>query len=133
MTSGSDGQRLTDGDTTTCVNIQPQDGAVLQYELNINKACSHDNQVLFNVTVTTETNCFETESVFFTEVTKNNNCGKNGKNVKRCEMTESDVDEGNRVCSLRCECAESAEICQVLVYSGVTPKNIHICEIKVHY
>ena len=54
MTSGNDRQRLTDGDTNTCINIQPKDGAVLQYELHVNKTCSHDNHVSFKVTVAVE-------------------------------------------------------------------------------
>ena len=38
-------------------------------------------------------------------------CGKNSVKVTRCEITESGVDDGNRVCSLKCKCAESAESC----------------------
>ena len=69
--------------------------------------------------------------MFGTERTENN-CGNNSVKVMRCEMIESDVDEGNRVCSLKCKCAESAESCQVQLYSSVHHVNMEILELKVN-
>ena len=129
MTSGNDGQKLTDGDTNTCVNIQPQDGAVLQYELNLNEACSHDNHVFVNATVPMETNCCDLETIFINRKA-DKNCANNTVKMTRCKIIESHVDEGNRMCSLKCECAESAKTCHVNIYSSVKPVNVQICEIK---
>ena len=59
-------------------------------------------------------------------------CGKNSVKMMRCEITESDVDHGNRVCSLKCRCADSAKSCQVQVYSSVHQVNMEIFELKVN-
>ena len=131
VSSSNDGQRLTDGDTDTCVTIQPQDGAVLQYELSVNKTCSHDNTGSVKVTAAIETNCYDLESMFVTEGSEEK-CGKNSVKMTRCEMTESAVDDGNRVCSLKCKCADSANSCvrSIQMYTPMKAMDVQICELK---
>ena len=65
-----------------------------------------------------------------TEITENN-CGNNSVKMIRCEITESDVDGGNRVCSLKCKCAESAESCDIYIYPNMKLASVQICEIYV--
>ena len=130
VTSGRDGQKLTDGDTNTCVNIQSRTGVILKYEINVNKDCSHDNHVFINATVVMATDCYDLESVFVTEKPESS-CSNGGMIVHKCIMIEFVVQGDNRVCSLRCKCAESVNSCAIQVYSNVKPINIQICEISV--
>ena len=111
-------------------NVQPQDGAVLQYELNVSKNCSHGNHVSVDAVVAPEGNCYDLESMFLTPE-KDDECGRNNRKATRCEVIEDFVIGGDKVCSLRCKCADSADYCQVHVYSSIKQNNIQICEVIV--
>ena len=128
--SGEDGDTLQDGENTTCVNIQPQDGAQRQYLLNVNNRCFHDNYVTVRVTVPSYTDCYALESLFVTE-DADSDCGKRSIKVKRCKITEFFAVGGNRVvCALRCKCADVADSCDIQVYTKPMG-DIRICEVSV--
>ena len=122
------------------VTIQPQGGASLQFELNVNSVCAVNDNINVNVTVGMETTCDDLISVLFTK-NSNNQCNNNNSRINlrlnRCEIAQSGVadDSGKRVCSMKCKCADSAGSCaiQVYSYSGVAAnrQNVRLCEISV--
>ena len=129
VTSG--GNRFLDGDTDTCINIQQEGGATLEYKLNVNENCLAANHVSLKITVPMETNCYLLQSIFVAEDV--GSCGGQGFRVKGCEMIGSAVQELNKICSLSCKCTDLADSCEIQMYSysRVIPFEVQICEIGI--
>ena len=47
-----------------------------------------------------------------------------------CDVINEKQIDGKRVCEMRCKCAESADQCMIHIFSGITPRDMSICEIK---
>ena len=138
LTSGAAGQKLLDSNTSTCVIIKPRGGASLKFDLSVNSACGENDNINVNVTVGMETTCDDLLSVFFTKNSENQcNDDESKMRLNRCEIIQSVVadDSSKRVCSLECNCADSASSChiQVYSYSGVALKRqkLRLCEISM--
>ena len=55
----------------------------------------------------------------------------NVKRGSRCEITSTDVINEKTTCSMRCECADSADQCLVHLYSGLNEVDVQICEMQI--
>ena len=131
MTSG--GEEFLDGDINTCINVQQEGGATLEYQLNVNKDCQVASHANLRITAVMETNCNDLESIFVIEKV-DNSCDEKGYRVKGCEMKTSNVEGQNKICSLSCKCDDSMNACEVQVYSysRKAPLAVQICEIQIN-
>ena len=128
--TGNRGVVLTDGSTSTCAVIQRSDECCkAEYSFIVNGSCIHDNTITIIVTMETGSVCDALTSVMF--VSKVSQCGGNVKRGLRCEITSTDVIDDKPTCSMRCECADSADQCLVHLYSGLNQVDVKICEIQI--
>ena len=130
--TGNSSDLLTDGSTDTCVIIPRSDECCnAEYSVIVNGTCIHGNEFNINVTMETGSACDVMRSVMF--VNKVSHCdGKsNVKRGSRCEIASTDSINGKTTCSMRCECADSADQCLVHLYSGLNQVDVKICELQV--
>ena len=80
------------------------------------------------VTGEESTTCDELRGTIFME--KPSDCGEGNPHYGVCDVINEKQMDGKRVCAMRCKCAESADQCLIHIFSGITPKDMSICEIK---
>ena len=101
--------KLVDGETRTCIRLeQPQDRAQIQATLLVNNGCRNSPNINLNVTVKDQTDCNELLGMILIEKLPTT-CSK----VIKCQVVSSVIEEGNRVCGMRCLCADSANQCLI--------------------
>ena len=129
LTSG--GEEFMDNDINSCINMQQESRASLEYKLIVNENCLSANHLSLKIIASIETSCYYLELKFVTEKVYNS-CGGKGFSFKGCQIKGSDVDGQNKICFLSCKCADSARNCEVQVFSSrVSPLEVQICEIQV--
>ena len=127
--TGNNSDVLTDGSTCTCALVSKSDECCkVEYSIIVNGSCIHDNVFNINVTMVTGSVCDDVTSVMF--VNKVSHCDGNVKQGSRCEVVSADVINDKTTCSMRCECADSADQCLVHLYSGLSQVDVRICEMK---
>ena len=126
LISGSGGENLTDGDTNTYSEVPFKvKTATLQYQLMIGDNCVKP-QINLVVTIDNSTTCHDVRGSIFIEKPHS---GCHARKFSACFIM-AEKQSGKRACSLNCNCAESADQCMIYIFSGITPKDISICEIK---
>ena len=120
---------LTDGTTSTYALVPRSDECCkVEYSIIVNGSCIHDNILNIHVTMATGSVCNALTSVMF--VSKVSHCEGNVKRGLRCEVVSAYVINDKTTCSMRCECADSADQCLVHLYSGLSQVDVEICEMK---
>ena len=130
VVSGSGGTSLIDGDTATCSLLPFRTYATPShhYDLSIHRHCAQP-EIAVLITVENSTACAELADTVFME--KLSGCNDANPYDVGCDLIrEMQSAEGRRVCEMRCKCADSADQCMIHILSGITPKDIDICEIK---
>ena len=98
------------------------------YDLNIHRHCAQP-EVAVLITADSSTTCTELADAVFVE--KFSRCSDANPYYVGCDLIAGmQSAEGRRLCEMRCKCADSADQCMIHILSGVTSKNMHICEIK---
>ena len=92
--------------------------------LLVSDGCRNGPIVSLNITVKEETDCNQLSATIFIEKPKIT-CAK----VEKCQAISSVIQEGNRLCEIGCQCAESANQC--LIHLGNTI-NVETCEIVIN-
>ena len=81
------------------------------------------------ITVENSTVCTELADAVFIE--KFSRCSDGNPYYVGCYLiAEIQSADGKRVCEMRCKCADSADQCMIHILSGITPKDMGICDIK---
>ena len=130
--TGNSNDLLVHGSTDTCVIIPRSDECCNpEYSVIVNGSCIHGNA--FNIIVTMETGSARDVMSSSMFVNKVSHCDgrSNVKRGSRCEITSTDVINGKTTCSMRCECADSADQCLVHLYSGPNQVDVEICEMQI--
>ena len=129
LISGFGGKNLTDGDNKTRSPVRIQNKKY-QYRLGIHDNCVKP-KVKVAVTIDNSTTCDDVKGTIFMKKTQTK-CG-DVTNVFHTSsaMADNQYHDGKRVCSLICKCAGSLNQCVIHIFSGITAKNLGICEIKV--
>ena len=101
----------------------------------MNSICGNGNDVTVRVTVDNKTDCNDLVSAFSVKEL-DGDCSRNNMKMNRCSVIVGLVVDptGNKVCRLRCKCADSADSCLIQIYSrGLVsnPPEMMICEIEV--
>ena len=120
---------MIDRDTATCSLVPFQANATVSrlYDLIIHRNCTQPHIKLF-VPVDNSTTCDELRDVVFTEK-QGPGCNGVSMHFGLCDVTNEKQLDGKRVCAMKCKCPESADQCMIHILSGITPKDINICEI----
>ena len=127
LISGSGGQNLTDGDINTCSKNKM---GFHQYQIGLHDNCIKAEVNVF-VAVDNSTTCDDVRGAIFTEK-PHSGCNDNRPMFGACLFKgENQSVDGRRICLLKCKCTESADQCIIHIFSGTTPKDMNICEIKV--
>ena len=72
--------------------------------------------------------CAELRDTVFME---KSGCDDTNPQYGICDVIEDRQSAGGkRECTMRCKCAESADQCMIDIFSGITLKDVSICEIK---
>ena len=101
--------KLVDGGINTCLKLQePQNRAQIKASLLVNNGCRNSPNINLNVTVKDQAECNELLGMVLIEK-PTTTCSK----VTKCEVVSSAIAEGNRVCGMRCLCADSASQCLI--------------------
>ena len=127
--SGSGGEMLIDDDTNTCsaVPIPKIEGAVPTYQLRINGNCASYHNL--KVTIGNSVKCGDLRSVLFVEKLRPG-CNDINNHFNVCDVTEEGESNGQKLCFMRCKCAESANQSVLHIVSGIIMKPMSICEIE---
>ena len=87
--------------------------------------CGDGYNINVKITVDQNTECHKLNSILGTG-DDYGDC-KNTVKIKRCQVTEPTVKMDKRVCKLKCKCSNSANQCQIQIYSlGLTQNNQEI-------
>ena len=128
LISGSGGENLIDGDTSTCSQVPFLSGTVSHhYELGIHSNCTQP-EISVSVSVETSATCDDLRDTVYMEIPLSG-CNDVNTQYGVCDVINENQIDGQRVCAMRCKCAESADQCMIHIFSGITPKDISICEI----
>ena len=96
------------------------------YELGVHGNCTQP-QISVQVTTDKLTTCEEMRDAVFMQKT---GCNNVSPQYGICDVINEKQTDGKRMCAMRCKCAESADQCLIHIFSGITPKDISICEIN---
>ena len=121
---------LIDGDSATCSLLPFRTYATPShhYDLSIHRHCAQP-EVAVLITAQNSTVCAELANAVFME--KFSRCSDGNPYYVGCDLiAEIQSADGKRVCEMRCKCADSADQCMIHILSGITPKDMGICEIK---
>ena len=120
---------MTDGDTKTCSPVPFRTQIkFLQYQLSVHDNCVQP-EINVAVAIDNSTTCDDVRGAIFTEK-PHSGCDDNRSVFGACYFEkEKQYDDGIRVCLLKCKCAESAKKCMIHIFSGITHKDMTICEI----
>ena len=130
--NGNSNDVLTDGSTDTCAIIpRSYECCKVEYSVIVNGTCIHDNVFNIDVTMTAVSACDAMRSVMFVHKVSRCDSRSNVKRGSRCELTSTDFINAKTTCSMRCECADSADQCLVHLYSGLNEVDVQICEMKI--
>ena len=125
--SGIGGEKLVDGNRSTCLTLeQPEDVARIQTGLSVNQTCRNGLKINAIVRVNEATQCHELLSIIVAEKPAPG-CSK----LRKCQEIGSLTEDGNRVCKMRCDCADSANQCVLHMINEISTTNVDICEIDV--
>ena len=131
LVSGTGGENLIDHNASTC-SLVPFGNSVTvsrHYELGIHGNCTHP-EVAVLITGENSTKCAELRYAIFMEKPRSD-CSDDNPHYGVCDIiTERQATDGKIVCAMKCKCAESADQCLIHIFSGITPKDMSICEIK---
>ena len=134
LVSENGDESLVDGNTENCIKVpESMDGLSVRYQLSVYSRCGNGNDITVGVTVDNKTNCTDLVSVLSVKEA-DDECGRSSLKMNRCLLINVIIDSDRRVCSLRCECADSADSCLLQIYSrGLVsnPPEIKICKIDV--
>ena len=101
-----------------------------QYQIGLHDNCIKP-EVNVTVAVDNSTTCDDVRDVVFMEKPQSG-CDDNRSMFSACLFKdENQPVNGKRICLLKCKCTESADQCIIHIFSGITPKDMNICEIKV--
>ena len=129
--SGSGGEKLIDGNTSSCMVVpQKTYGPNLLHVLSLHGNCTTESDVTLDVTMETTATCNDLRSVLVM-AKPGSECNIFGDHFNVCDVLNTNQLGGKNVCSLECKCADSAEQCLIHVYSGldITTPDLSICEI----
>ena len=113
---------LIDGDTNTCsaVTVPKIEWAIPTYQLRINgNYASYHN---LKVTMGNSVKCGDLRSVLFVEKLRPG-CNDISNHFSVCEVTEEGEYDGQKLCFMRCKCAESTNQSVLHIVSGIIMKN----------
>ena len=129
LISGSGGENLIDGDSSTCSPVPFRTNRTVSrhYELGIHGHCTRP-EIAVLVTGENSTTCDELRGAVFME--KPSDCGEGNPHYGICDVINEKQSNGKRMCAMRCKCAESVDKCLIHIFSGITPKDMRICDIK---
>ena len=128
LISGSGGENLIDGDTNNCSPVPFLQGTVSRhYELGIHSNCTR-SEISVSISMETSATCAELRDAIFLEKPRSD-CVDDSPHYGVCDVINENQADGKRVCEMRCKCAESADQCLIHIFSGITSKDISICEI----
>ena len=106
----------------TCLTLeQPQGGTHIQTSLLVNDGCRNGPKVKLNVRVNYQTQCDHLLGMILIEK-PSTTCSK----AVNCDVMSSVIEEGQKVCGIKCQCADSAHQCLIHLVNDI---NVEICEI----
>ena len=125
--SGHGGDQLVDGSMSTClIPKQPQDGFNIQTSLLVKEGCRSNSNIILKIMVKEQTQCSEVLRVILIEK-PTTTCFR----LQKCEEISSITEEGNRVCGIGCQCADSAHQCLIHLVNEINSADVEICEIMI--
>ena len=128
LISGSGGENLIDGDTSTCSQVPFVAGTVSRhYELGIHSNCTR-SEISVSVSMETSATCDDLRDTVYMEKPLSG-CNDVSTQYGVCDVINENQAVGKGVCEMRCKCDDAAEQCLIHIFSGITPKDISICEI----
>ena len=128
LISGSGGENLADGDTNTCspVSFKTRKAAI-DHTLGVHGNCTQP-EINVRVTIEISATCDEVRDAVFMDEPRSG-CNEDSTQYVACDVINENQSDAKRVCSMRCKCAKSVNQCLIHIISGVTPKDLSICEI----